>query len=156
MKVGANKYLVDQVRDRMAYPAFRTAVQTLAGKWPQARKILVEDKANGTAVMADLKTKISGMVPSEPMGSKETRAHAASGDVEAGNVFLPGPYDGEDRVDRSFVHDFIEECANFPNDSHDDQVDAFTQAVLHFNNAPAPLDTPAPGGVKKRSDFRNH
>jgi hypothetical protein len=26
--------------------------------------------------MADLKTKISGMVPSEPMGSKETRAHA--------------------------------------------------------------------------------
>jgi predicted phage terminase large subunit-like protein len=106
--------------------------------------------------MADLKTKISGMVPSEPMGSKETRAHAASGDVEAGNVFLPGPYDGEDRVDRSFVHDFIEECANFPNDSHDDQVDAFTQAVLHFNNAPAPLDTPAPGGVKKRSDFRNH
>ena len=158
MKVGANKYLVDQVRDRMGYPAFRTAVTTLAAKWPEARLILIEDKANGTAVMADLKSKVSGMVPSEPMGSKESRAHAASGDVFAGNVWLPDPsYDFEldpRRVDRSFVHEFIEECANFPNDTHDDQVDTFTQAILHWTNAPEPQDTPAPGGTKKPSDFR--
>lgn len=157
MRVGANKYLVDQVRDRMSYPAFRTAVQTLAAKWPEARTILVEDKANGTAVMADLKKKVSGMVPSEPMGSKESRAHAASGDVEAGNVFLPDPsYDlnlDPRRVDRSFVHDFIEECANFPNDTNDDQVDTFTQAILRYTNADAPVDVPAPGGAKQRSDF---
>jgi hypothetical protein len=31
------------------------------------------------------------------------------------------------------VNDFIEECAAFPNGAHDDQVDAMTQALLHWN-----------------------
>jgi phage terminase large subunit-like protein len=32
--------------------------------------------------------------------------------------------------------DFIEECVNFPNGAHDDQVDAMTQALLRWNMAP--------------------
>jgi hypothetical protein len=36
----------------------------------------------------------------------------------------------------SWVTDFIEECAAFPNGAHDDQVDAMTQALLRWNLVP--------------------
>jgi hypothetical protein len=32
--------------------------------------------------------------------------------------------------------DFIEECVQFPNGAHDDQVDAMTQALLRWHEVP--------------------
>jgi len=127
---GANKYLLDQVRDRMDFPATIQAVRTLSAKWPQAKAKLIEDKANGPAVIATLKKEISGLIPVEPQGSKESRAWAVSPEVEAGNVYLPDPSIAP------WVHDFIEECAAFPNGANDDQVDAMTQALMRFNKQP--------------------
>ncbi|MDD3494205.1 MAG: phage terminase large subunit, partial [Candidatus Thermoplasmatota archaeon] len=57
-------------------------------------------------------------------GGKESRAWAASPEVEAGNVYIPDPSIAP------WVHDFIEECAAFPNGANDDQVDAMTQALI--------------------------
>jgi hypothetical protein len=50
---------------------------------------LVEDKANGTAVISTLKSKIPGLIPVNPTDSKYGRATAVSPFIEAGNVFLP-------------------------------------------------------------------
>lgn len=47
--------------------------------------------------------------------------------VEAGNVYLPHPDYAP------WGNDFIEECIQFPNGAHDDQVDAMTQAILRWN-----------------------
>lgn len=127
---GANKYLLDQVRDRMDFPATIQAVRTLSAKWPQAKAKLIEDKANGPAVIATLKKEISGLIPVEPQGSKESRAWAVSPEVEAGNVYLPDPSIAP------WVHDFIEECAAFPNGANDDQVDAMSQALMRLNKQP--------------------
>lgn len=124
---GANKYLLDRVHDRLAFPATIQAVRTLSAKWPQAHTKLVEDKANGTAVIATLQNEISGMIPVEPQGGKEARAAAVSPQIEAGNVYLPDP------TIAPWVHDFIEECAAFPNGAHDDNVDAMSQALLRFS-----------------------
>lgn len=125
---GANKYLLDQVRDRMDFPATIQAVRTLSAKWPQARAKLVEDKANGPAVIATLKNEIPGLITVNPEGGKVVRAQAASPDIEAGNVYLPDPSVAP------WVYDFIEECAAFPNGVNDDQVDAMTQALIRFAN----------------------
>ena len=127
---GADKYLLDQVRDRMDFPATVQAVRNLSAKWPQARAKLIEDKANGPAVIATLKRNISGLIPIEPQGSKESRAWAASPEVEAGNVYLPDPSIAP------WVHDFVEECAAFPNGANDDQVDAMSQALMRLNKQP--------------------
>lgn len=134
---GSNKFLIDQVRDQMDYPTFRQAVVNFARKWPQAHRKLIENKANGPAVIKDLYGIVTGLTPREPKGSKESRAHAVSGDVEGGNVHLPDPGLNEidTEVDRSFVHGFIDECALFPGGSHDDQVDAATQALLEWQGA---------------------
>jgi predicted phage terminase large subunit-like protein len=122
-KKGASCYLLDQVRDRMDFPSTLKAIEALSAKWPAAIAKLVEDKANGPAVISTLKTKIPGLIAVEPRGSKEARASAVSPSIEAGNVFLPAPSLAP------WVNDFIEECAAFPRGANDDQVDAMTQAL---------------------------
>lgn len=133
---GVDKYLLDLVRDRMDLPATMAAIQTLSNKWPRALLKLVEDKANGPAVIQLLKTKVSGLVAVNPEGGKVARASAVSPDIEAGNVYLP--------EDAPWVHDFIEECSSFPNGKHDDQVDAMTQAlnrlIYNITKEPKPVD----------------
>ena len=96
-------------------------VKDLAAKWPQARAKLVEDKANGSAVIDLLKRKVPGLIPVNPEGGKIARATAVSPYVESHNVWLP--------EGAAWVSDFIEECAAFPNGANDDQVDAFTQGI---------------------------
>lgn len=127
-KLGARRYLLDQVRGRMGFPATVTAVQALSAKWPQAHLKLIEDKANGTAVIQTLQTKIPGIVAINPEGGKVARAHAISPQIEAGNVYLPEPSLAP------WVSDFLEECAAFPMGAHDDQVDAMTQMLNRWNN----------------------
>lgn len=121
---GANKYLVDQVRDKLDFPSTIAAVKALSAKYPQAYAKIVEDKANGPAVIQYLKDEIPGLIPYTPQGSKVARVAAVSAEIEAGNVYLP--------ENAPWVNDFIEECAAFPNGLHDDQVDAMTQALIRL------------------------
>src|SRR5262249_24862317 len=122
-RAGANKYLLDQVRARMSFTATCAAMRALTQRWPRARLKLVEAKENGSAVIDTLRGEIGGIVAVNPQGGKEARAHAAAPDLEAGNFYLP-------KTD--WAKDFIEEAAQFPNGSHDDQVDAWSQAAARF------------------------
>lgn len=134
---GSHAFLIDQVRDQMDYPTFRSTVVSFSRKWPRAGRVLMEDKANGPAVIKDAYGFVPGLVPRSPQGSKESRAHACAGRIEGGNVWLPDPGLNEidHEVDRSFVHGFIDECALFPGGSFDDQVDAMTQALLFWQGS---------------------
>jgi predicted phage terminase large subunit-like protein len=123
-KVGAFKYLLDQVRGRMSFTTTLQAVRTLSARWPEATTKLVEDKANGPAVIDSLNRELGGFIPVEPQGGKEARAAAVSPQVEAGNVFLP---EGAPWLDG-----YIEEHAAFPKGANDDQVDATTQALIRL------------------------
>lgn len=127
-KVGADKYLIDQTRGQFDIVATMSAIRTLSYKHPTASLKLIEDKANGPAVISMLKREISGIVAVNPEGGKEVRAQAVTPDIEAGNVYLPDP------SICSWTHDFIEECSNFPNGKNDDQVDSMTQALNRLNS----------------------
>ena len=121
LKKGADKYLVEQVRDKMDFPTTLQAVKNLSRKYPKAREILIEDKANGPAVISTLQREVSGIIPIKPRGSKVARAQAVTPQIESGNVFLPS--------DKAFTQDVVEECANFPNGNHDDIIDTLSQAL---------------------------
>lgn len=127
---GANKYLLDQVRARMDFTATIKAIKMLSAKWPQARTKLIEDTANGPAIISVLNKEITGIIPIRPKSSKEARLYAVSPDIEAGNVYLPDP------AIAPWVHDFVEECSAFPNGKNDDQVDTMTQALNRFTARP--------------------
>jgi predicted phage terminase large subunit-like protein len=124
----ANRYLLDQKRGRMTFTETVNAVRELSGKWKQTTRKLIEDKANGAAVMDVLKKEIHGIIPVEPKGGKIVRANAVTAVVEAGNVFIP------DATVAHWIGDFVEEFAAFPNGRHDDQVDAMTQANAYYND----------------------
>jgi predicted phage terminase large subunit-like protein len=126
-RLGAQFFLGDQVRGRMDCPGTVRAVRELTRKWPGTMAILIEDKANGSAVIQMLQHELRGILPVNPGGGKVARAQAISPLVEAGNVYLPHPEYAP------WVNDFIEECVQFPNGAHDDQVDAMTQAILRWN-----------------------
>jgi len=122
-KAGANTYLLHEVRERMGFTASKKAVKDMSARYPDARRKLIEDKANGPAILDSLKSEVSGMVPIEPDGSKLARAHACTAEWEAGNVWLPHPDIAP------WVKDFVEEVTTFPAAAHDDRVDAMTQAL---------------------------
>jgi predicted phage terminase large subunit-like protein len=121
LRIGVHAYLLDQVRGRWTFSESCKQMVTLSAKWPQAVAKLVEDKANGPAILNALRAYLPGMIPIEPEGSKYARASAVAPLVESKNVHLyaAAPY----------VQGFIEECKSFPNAKHDDQVDAFSQAI---------------------------
>jgi len=122
-KRGANTYLLDQVRDRMSFTKTVEAIIKLHEKWPQVREILIEDKANGPAVIDVLKGTLPGIIPVEPDGSKLARAHSITFVWEAKNIWLPYPQI------TPWLRAFVGEITAFPAAAHDDQVDAMTQAL---------------------------
>src|SRR5262245_28068000 len=115
----------------MDLPTTLAAVRELSAKWPGTIAKLIEDKANGSAVIQMLMHEIPGLLPVNPEGGKIARAAAVSPLIEAGNVYLTRP------LYAPWVNDFIEECAAFPNGAHDDQVVAMTQALPRWHMAPA-------------------
>jgi predicted phage terminase large subunit-like protein len=123
LRVGNTAYLLDQVRERLNFTATQTAIKEMTRKWPQAIAKFVEDKANGPAIMNTLRQQVMGMIPIEPEGSKYARASAISPLTESGNVVLPT------EALLSNVTHLLEEAKNFPNSSHDDTIDAMSQAV---------------------------
>lgn len=134
--IGADRYLLDQVRFRGDFPKTIQMVRALTVKWPQAKLRLIENKANGPAIVASLRHELSGLVEINPIGGKLARASAVSAQIESGNVYLPDP------EFNPWVYDFIEECASFPHGSHDDQVDAMSQALARLDVTEAPKSIP--------------
>lgn len=151
-RVGADCYLLDQVRGRLSFVETVQTVRTLAYKHPAAFPHLVEDKANGPAVISALRHELGALIAVNPEGGKVSRANAVSPWAEAGNVYLPDPSTAP------WVHDFIEECAAFPAGANDDQVDQMTQALIRLvgragaGGAFLPGGLPGEGGRRRRDD----
>lgn len=122
-RIGVNCYLLDRVHGRMDFVETRRAFRTIAARWPQAILHVVEDKANGPAIIAALRNVIPGLVPEEPQGGKIARANAVSPLVESKTVWLPSP------EICPWVSEVIDEAAGFPTAKHDDDVDAMSQAL---------------------------
>ncbi len=121
--LAADRFILDQERGQYGLPETLNAVRRLSIRWPNAQTKLVEDKANGPAVVQSLKAEIGGFIEVNPDGTKVGRAAAASPMLESGNWYLPHPAIAE------WVADFIGECAAFPKGSNDDCVDSWSQGA---------------------------
>lgn len=128
LRHGAGRFLVDLRWDRMGMVESATALDELCSAYPFIALKLIEEKANGAAVidvlsqgaMKDSKP-IEGLVGEQVEGSKEARAWAVSPLVEAGNVFLP--------LHATWRAEALSECSAFPDGDTDDFVDMTTQAL---------------------------
>lgn len=137
---GANKYLLHLVKERLSFVETIKMMMKMYKKYPKQRFMLVEDKANGPAVISTLKAKIPGLLSFTPKESKEARANAVSPQYEAGNIFLPDKYYAPNRQYFPWImkllDEYVEEHKNFPYSSNDDCVDMTTQLLLKIGGVP--------------------
>ena len=127
-KAGADTYVVDMLRGKWDFPETVKRIREMHHAYPTASDKLVEEKANGAAVIQVLRHEIPGLIPICPTESKEARAQAVSSIVESGNVYLPAFAPWRDIA--------LYELSVFPNGVNDDIVDALTQALNRLYVSP--------------------
>jgi len=123
-------YLLDQERGRWGFTQTIAAIERLSRRHPDCTEILIEDAANGPAIIDTLKRSLNGIIPVRPEGSKVARFSAVSPLFEAGQVVL--------HKKSAFLQDFLTELLQFPLGRNDDQVDAASQAlrrISQYNSA---------------------
>ena len=120
-------YLIAQTRGKFEFPEMISKIEGLS-RLHSVDAILVEDKGQGTAYIQargsnDHQRRLAPapvvaiQVPSSQ--GKEFRFDEISPMIEAGEVYVP------ERAD--WIDLFVREVGQFPDGSHDDQVDAMTQ-----------------------------
>lgn len=142
-RAGPDKYLLHLFWERATFTETRDALEEQAMTYPNATAILVENKANGPAVIESLRSKVSGIIPIEPKGGKEARAAATSPMVDAGNVIIPLHAEWRDR--------YIEQHATFPKGAQNDAVDQQSQMLQRWiGNNFGDGSALVPGGQQRR------
>jgi predicted phage terminase large subunit-like protein len=114
-------YLLDQVRGQWGFRRTVQEMLELRRRWPSTSETLVENKANGPAIMDALGAEIPGLEPVEPRGSKLARAAAVQPFVSSRHVIIPAA--------APWLEGLLEEAHAFPGGATDDQVDALSQAL---------------------------
>lgn len=122
-KLGNDYYLRYVLNRHMGFPETVKAIRTVRALYPRALSVLIEDKANGSAIIQTLQREMF-CIPVNPQGGKEARVNAVAPAIESGHVFLP---QGE-----PWVADFVDQFTAFPAGKNDDMVDAASQALTHL------------------------
>jgi predicted phage terminase large subunit-like protein len=129
---GADRYLIDEARGQWSFTQskqqLRAFVDRAEASHPfPASRVIVEAKANGEALIDDLRGEIPGIVGWNPdkFGDKVQRAWAAQPLQEAGQLWLPKR--------ASWLDDWRSELAAFPHGRWDDRVDAMSMAQIALN-----------------------
>ena len=122
-RLGADIYLLDCDSRRRGFVETKMAFEVMWNKWPQALAKIVEDKANGPALIDSLARTVPGIIAWKPRGSKTERANSVAPVVEAGNFWVPDPRFCP------WSQRYIDQMCNFPGVTHDDMVDMTTQGI---------------------------
>lgn len=137
--VGPNHYLVDEFLGPWDFVETLEQLGVAFARYPEALLKLIEDKANGPAIISALKDKVTGLVAVNPgSDSKEARLLAVEPLFAGGNVWFPHPElarypDG--RRGAPWVPACVHEVVTFPSAAHDDRVDAASQYLNYVARA---------------------
>jgi predicted phage terminase large subunit-like protein len=127
---GTGMFLLAQKHGHFDFVATQKNVLLLASEEPKAPTVLIEDKANGPAIIVTLTSVMPGLVAVDPRGGKFARAASSTGFFQAGNVYFPDPR----MPGYEWVANLLEpEVLSFPRAKKDDQVDAMTQCLLYLH-----------------------
>ncbi len=116
--------------ERLDFGPTMAAIKACHAKYPQAHAVLIEDKANGPAIISELQKEIAGVVAVNPEGGKLARAQATAPLWESGSIELPDPQ----LFGCHWVEDYLHNICTFPKAAHDDDVDATSQALIYMRN----------------------
>ena len=117
---GRKRYVLNVVNKHLDAAATEAEIRRQREVHRPVCAVLVEDKANGPAVIQRLKVNVPGVIEINPEGGKTARMFAAAPEWQAGDWY----------VDRNaaWTEPFIEQVTMYPNARHDDMADMMTQA----------------------------
>jgi predicted phage terminase large subunit-like protein len=116
--------------DRLDFGPTMAAIKSCHAKFPRAHAILVEDKANGPAIISELRKEIPGIIAVNPEGGKISRAQATAPLWEAGSIELPDPQ----LFNCPWIEDYLHNICTFPKAAHDDDMDSTSQALIYMRS----------------------
>jgi predicted phage terminase large subunit-like protein len=125
---GPNLILLSVNKGRWDFPELKRIAKREYVYW-QPDNVLIEAKATGTSLQQELRKMGIPVTMYSPGGRRQgqdkvSRANAVAPILESGMVWYP--------ENEEFAQDLVEECAAFPNGSHDDQVDVMVMALMRF------------------------
>lgn len=139
-RMGIKRYLLDEARGHWPIQLVCRHILRLATLWPHAVAKIIEDKANGPAIMQLLAGTVTGLIDVMPYGTKYARAAANIPSHEAGEWYAPHPAMPE----YHWVSDYINEFTKFPG-GYADRVDSAGQwhqrVTVNINTAPPEDDS---------------
>jgi predicted phage terminase large subunit-like protein len=118
----------------MSFTATLEQLRGVRSRYANTNVILIEDAANGPAIIDVLRRELPGVLPVKPAGSKVSRAEAVAPLIQAGNVHVPDPERAR------WVEAFVSEWCAVPNNAFWDQVDAAAQYLLAYGRATVRAD----------------
>lgn len=130
-KSGGKFYMLPyRMHERLDFGPTMGAIKSCHAMFPKAHAILIEDKANGPAIISELQKEIPGIVGIEPEGGKLARAQSISPLWEAGSIELPDPQ----IFDVPWIEQYEHNICSFPKAAHDDDMDATSQALIYIRH----------------------
>lgn len=143
-KVENRFYLLYRLNQIMGFTATCLNIARVAKEYPTYNSIMIEDKANGSAIIETLRRKFRAIIPIQPEGGKIARANAVSPLFEAQNVYV-----------RSTDFEFVDQMCDFPYADHDDDVDCCTQALNKIRDVVAVIKAEKDPGARSYDDELN-
>jgi predicted phage terminase large subunit-like protein len=126
---GRKRFVLNVINKHLDAAATEAEIRRQYDVHRPIRAVLVEDKANGPAVIQRLKLNVPGVIAINPEGGKTARMFAVAAEWQAGDWY----------VDRrgTWTEPFIEQITMFPNARNDDMCDSMSQAACWLLRRPA-------------------
>ena len=125
---GRKRYILDMVNKRLDIAATEAEILSQCSRHGYVCAILVEDRANGQAVVQRLQAHVPRVIAINPQGGKVARMYAVAPEWEAGDWYVPR--------NASWTGEFIEQITMFPKAPHDDMCDVVSQAAAWLAQVP--------------------
>jgi hypothetical protein len=123
-------WLLDLVNERLDFSATVAMIQSMHVRH-KFGELVIEKKANGAAVIKTLTQSAHGYrvvaAGVGDMGSKESRANAASVEFNNGRVFLPRS--------APWTNTVVQQLLQFPAATFDDIVDSTSQLLIYLSSS---------------------
>lgn len=118
--------LIRAWRGHWSFPRTLAEIEAILAAHPEINEILVEEKANGNAIMQMMRERVRFPFRGiRPVDSKMVRAIAAAPWVTSGNVLIPS-------WPSQWLEEFLGDVCAFPRGKSNDHVDAMSQALLYL------------------------
>lgn len=121
--LGRKRFVLEVVNKHLDAPATETETRRQKAKW-KSNVVLIEDKANGSAIIKSMRRNVTGVVAVEPEGGKNSRFMGMVGEWQAGDWYVSRT--------EAWEESYVAQITKFPGAKNDDMADMTSQVATYL------------------------